>query len=178
MLSNITIHNLAIIDEVSASFEAGFNVLSGETGAGKSIIINALGLVLGDRASADLVRTGASEARVEALFVVPPGSEVQEVLARLGLPDHVVVKTLVMRSEAGRRLLVLMHGDRQVSAKRLAREAGVRRIDACTPDEARQRLEQWKDLTEQPLLYAPSVNVPQERLRSNLDAMFEIFGSI
>jgi probable F420-dependent oxidoreductase len=49
---------------------------------------------------------------------------------------------------------------------------------ACTPDEARQRLEQWKDLTEQPLLYAPSVNVPPERLRSNLDAMLEIFGSI
>ena len=48
---------------------------------------------------------------------------------------------------------------------------------ACTPDEARQRLEQWKDLTEQPLLYAPSVNVPPERLRSNLDAMLEIFGS-
>jgi alkanesulfonate monooxygenase SsuD/methylene tetrahydromethanopterin reductase-like flavin-dependent oxidoreductase (luciferase family) len=48
---------------------------------------------------------------------------------------------------------------------------------ACTPDEARQRLEQWKDLTEQPLLYAPSVNVPPERLRSNMDAMLEIFGS-
>ena len=48
---------------------------------------------------------------------------------------------------------------------------------ACTPDEARQRLEQWKDLTEQPLLYAPSVSVPPERLRSNLDAMLEIFGS-
>jgi probable F420-dependent oxidoreductase len=48
---------------------------------------------------------------------------------------------------------------------------------ACTADEARQRLEQWNDLTEQPLLYAPSVNVPPERLRSNLDAMLEIFGS-
>jgi Cys-tRNA(Pro) deacylase len=54
----------------------------------------------------------------------------------LGVPDHVVVKTLVMRTDAGRRLLVLMHGDRQVSAKRLARETGARRIAACSPEEA------------------------------------------
>lgn len=54
----------------------------------------------------------------------------------LGLSLHAVVKTLVMRTDGGERLLVLMHGDRQVSVKRLAREAGVRRIDACSPDEA------------------------------------------
>lgn len=54
----------------------------------------------------------------------------------LGVPDHLVVKTLVMRTDAGRRLLVLMHGDRQVSAKRLARETGARRIAACSPEEA------------------------------------------
>ena len=52
------------------------------------------------------------------------------------MPDDVVVKTLVMRTDAGRRMLVLMHGDRQVSAKRLARAAGARRISACSPDEA------------------------------------------
>jgi Cys-tRNA(Pro) deacylase len=54
----------------------------------------------------------------------------------LGVPDHVVVKTLVMRTDAGRWLLVLMHGDRQVSAKRLARETGARRIATCSPEEA------------------------------------------
>jgi alkanesulfonate monooxygenase SsuD/methylene tetrahydromethanopterin reductase-like flavin-dependent oxidoreductase (luciferase family) len=48
---------------------------------------------------------------------------------------------------------------------------------ACTPDEARQRMDQWKDLTEQPLLYAPTVGVPPERLTANLDAMLEIFGA-
>jgi probable F420-dependent oxidoreductase len=48
---------------------------------------------------------------------------------------------------------------------------------ACTPDEARERLDQWKDLTEQPLLYAPTVGVPPERIRANLDAMLSIFGS-
>jgi Cys-tRNA(Pro) deacylase len=54
----------------------------------------------------------------------------------LGVEDRVVVKTLVMRTDTGRRLLVLMHGDRQVSAKRLAREVGARNVRACTPDEA------------------------------------------
>jgi len=48
---------------------------------------------------------------------------------------------------------------------------------ACTPDEARDRLAEWRDLTDRPLLYAPSVGVPPERIRTNLDAMLEIFGS-
>jgi alkanesulfonate monooxygenase SsuD/methylene tetrahydromethanopterin reductase-like flavin-dependent oxidoreductase (luciferase family) len=48
---------------------------------------------------------------------------------------------------------------------------------ACTPDEARDRLSQWKDLTEEPLLYPPSVGVPKQRLQSNIDTMFELFGS-
>jgi alkanesulfonate monooxygenase SsuD/methylene tetrahydromethanopterin reductase-like flavin-dependent oxidoreductase (luciferase family) len=48
---------------------------------------------------------------------------------------------------------------------------------ACTPDEARERLAQWKDLTSEPLLYAPTVGVPPERVRANLDAMLAVFGS-
>jgi hypothetical protein len=48
---------------------------------------------------------------------------------------------------------------------------------ACTPDEARDRLAQWKDLTDEPLLYAPSVGVTPERLRANLDAILDLFGS-
>ncbi|MBQ3133674.1 MAG: DNA repair protein RecN [Clostridia bacterium] len=68
MLSALYIENLAIIERVEMSFEAGFNVLTGETGAGKSIIIDALGAVLGERTSRDLVRTGCSEALVTATF--------------------------------------------------------------------------------------------------------------
>jgi Cys-tRNA(Pro) deacylase len=54
----------------------------------------------------------------------------------LGVPASLVVKTLVMRTDAGQRVLVLMHGDRQVSARRLASEIRARRISACSPDEA------------------------------------------
>jgi Cys-tRNA(Pro) deacylase len=62
-----------------------------------------------------------------------------EVPARaLGVPEHAVVKTLVMQDEAGRPLLVLMHGDRTVSTKNLARQAGVKRIEPCRPEVAQR----------------------------------------
>ncbi|CAN5186285.1 DNA repair protein RecN [soil metagenome] len=68
MLSEIRIRNFAIIESVALQLQPGFNVLSGETGAGKSIIVGALGFLLGERGSADLVRTGADKAAVEGVF--------------------------------------------------------------------------------------------------------------
>ena len=56
----------------------------------------------------------------------------------LGVPEHAVVKTLVMQDEAARPLVVLMHGDRKVSTKNLARQAGVKRIEPCTPEAAQR----------------------------------------
>jgi Cys-tRNA(Pro) deacylase len=56
----------------------------------------------------------------------------------LGVPEHDIVKTLVMQDEAGRPLIVLMHGDRTVSTKNLARQAGVKRIEPCRPDAAQR----------------------------------------
>jgi len=56
--------------------------------------------------------------------------------ASLGVPEHAVVKTLVMQDEAGKPLIVLMHGDRKVSTKNLARQTGVKRIEPCKPDAA------------------------------------------
>ena len=70
MLAQLVITDFAIIDSLSASFSRGLNILSGETGAGKSIIINAANLILGGRASPDLIRTGAKRAVVEALFPI------------------------------------------------------------------------------------------------------------
>src|SRR5437773_5661444 len=68
MLRFLRISHLAVIDAVEVDFEAGFNVLTGETGAGKSILVEAVGLLLGGRASADLVRTGEGIATIEAIF--------------------------------------------------------------------------------------------------------------
>src|SRR4029450_9795516 len=68
MLRFLRIRNLAVIEAVDVEFEPGFNVLTGETGAGKSILVEAVGLLLGGRASQDLVRTGETQATIEAIF--------------------------------------------------------------------------------------------------------------
>src|SRR5947207_6668129 len=68
MLSFLRIKHLAVIDSVEVEFDPGLNVLTGETGAGKSILVEAVGLLLGGRASGDLVRTGEDAATIEAIF--------------------------------------------------------------------------------------------------------------
>src|SRR5262249_31874452 len=68
MLRFLRIQHLAVIDSVEVEFDSGLNVLTGETGAGKSILVEAVGLLLGGRASGDLVRTGEESATVEAIF--------------------------------------------------------------------------------------------------------------
>ena len=70
MISELTISNLAIIDTAKVSFKPGFNVLTGETGAGKSIIIDAISLLLGGRADTVLIRAGCHKAIVEGVFVL------------------------------------------------------------------------------------------------------------
>lgn len=70
MLYNLRVENIALIDKLNIEFSEGLNVLSGETGAGKSIIINSMNLILGERADRDLIRTGCDKARVEAVFYI------------------------------------------------------------------------------------------------------------
>jgi DNA repair protein RecN (Recombination protein N) len=76
MLRFLSIRHLAVIDRLELEFEPGLTVLTGETGAGKSILVGAVGLLVGGRASAELVRTGEDAATVEAVFGVPDGREV------------------------------------------------------------------------------------------------------
>ena len=75
MIRYLAISNLAVIESVSVDFEQSFNVLTGETGAGKSMLVGAVGLLLGGRASSDLVRTGEDVATVEAIFETASGDE-------------------------------------------------------------------------------------------------------
>ena len=76
------IRNFAIIEEAALEFGPGLNILSGETGAGKTIILSALGLLLGSRASPEIIRTDAKEAVVEALFEFEGEARVPELAAR------------------------------------------------------------------------------------------------
>lgn len=88
MLRSIYIKNIALIDERSMEFTQGLNILSGETGAGKSIIIDSLNFVLGERADKDLIKTGTVQGLVEAVFDVT-GAE--EILNEYGIEDELVI---------------------------------------------------------------------------------------
>jgi len=103
MLRELTIHNLAVIESVSVAFHPGFHVLTGETGAGKSIVIDALTLAAGGRGSAEMIRHGCDKADIEAVFDLPSGHPVWETLGRLGIEAD-REETLLIRRE------LLSHG--------------------------------------------------------------------
>ncbi|MFH1018238.1 MAG: DNA repair protein RecN [Pseudomonadota bacterium] len=98
MLRELKIRNLAILPEVRVDFEKGLNVLTGETGAGKSILIGALGLLAGDRASADDVRSGEETALVEAVLELPFSSPAWAIIREAGIqpspPELILRRTI------------------------------------------------------------------------------------
>ena len=85
MLQSLYLENIALIEKLGIELFPGFNVLTGETGAGKSIIIDAVNFVLGERTSRDLIRNGASKAKVDAVFSLNEGDRVYEALDKLGI---------------------------------------------------------------------------------------------
>ena len=107
MLLELSVQNLVLIERLSVELGAGFHVLTGETGAGKSMIVDALGLVLGGRASPDVVRKGEKEAEVEARFEVLPGSAAYEKLVAAGIPcdGELVVRRVVAAEGRSRAFL-------------------------------------------------------------------------
>src|SRR2546429_2307762 len=85
MLSLLNISNIALIDELRVEFDRGLNLLTGETGSGKSIIVDALGVLIGGRSATDLIKTGAERGYIEGLFSVAPGSELEGALVAAGI---------------------------------------------------------------------------------------------
>ena len=102
MLLELRIRNFAIIEEAHLEFGAGLNVLSGETGAGKTIILSALGLLLGSRASPDMIRSGEKEAQVEGLFELEGETAMPELAERTrdGTRRELIVRRII--AEGGR----------------------------------------------------------------------------
>ncbi|GIP15245.1 DNA repair protein RecN [Paenibacillus montaniterrae] len=98
MLHELSIRNMAVIEEANIHFHQGFHVLTGETGAGKSILIDALSLVVGGRGSADMVRYGCDKAEVEALFDLSGDHPVWQRLQSLGI-QHDSSEMLIVRRE-------------------------------------------------------------------------------
>ena len=105
MLETLKIKNLAVIDEAEIQFGAGLNILSGETGAGKSIVIQAISLLLGGRASNELIRTGCTEAIVEGVFDLSETPLINERLEAQGLSPAdgtLLIKRIVQTSGKNR----------------------------------------------------------------------------
>ncbi len=117
MIRFLSITNLAVIDRLELEFAPGFNVLTGETGAGKSILVGAVGLLVGGRASAELVRTGEETAAVQAVFESRDGGEVivrREVSSQgrsRAFVDGALVTSTALRDAAGS--LVDLHGQHE-----------------------------------------------------------------
>src|ERR1700689_4465444 len=85
MLQELVAENYAVVERLPIRFHSGLNLLTGETGSGKSILVDALGLLLGGRASADMVRTGESRARVAGIFDVRDQAPIRRQLETAGL---------------------------------------------------------------------------------------------
>lgn len=107
MLTLLRISGFALIDELELALGAGLTVVTGETGAGKSIIVDALGLLRGVRSSADVIRTGRDEARVEAAIELPAAGPVRDALAAEGrtIEGELLVRRTVARTGRGRAYL-------------------------------------------------------------------------
>src|SRR6184192_1112081 len=110
MLTELRIRNFAIIEQVTLPLAEGFNVLSGETGAGKSIIVGALGLLLGERGSADVVRTGSDRATVEGVFDLGDRADVRTRIDECGVEVEDGVVVLKREVQSNGRTRAWMNG--------------------------------------------------------------------
>lgn len=101
MLVELRLENYAVIDNLAVEFASGLNLLTGETGAGKSILIDALALLLGDKASAGVIRTGAEKAAISAVFEIEAGAEktVGEILENNGIDSDQDDESIILRRE-------------------------------------------------------------------------------
>ncbi len=115
MLRGLDIRDMLIIDRLELAFQPGLNVLTGETGAGKSILLDALGFVLGWRGRAELVRAGAEQGEVTAWFDLPPGHPAHAVLAEAGIEAEGEVILRRINARDGRKTAWV--NDRRVSGE-------------------------------------------------------------
>ena len=128
MLIELNIKHFAIIDKLSVSFIAGLNVISGETGAGKSIIIGAVSLLLGDRTSVDVIRSSEDSAAVEALFDIGDNPALKRKLLEMGFKSgyELTIRRVISRSGKNR-----VYIDNQLATLGALSEIGESLLNIC-----------------------------------------------
>ncbi|MEI7899196.1 MAG: DNA repair protein RecN [bacterium] len=132
MLQHLSVRNLAIVEEAAVAFGAGLNIITGETGAGKSVLMGALDLVLGGRADKSAIREGSPDAWVEAVFVLPDTRSADALLDAGGLPPCEDGRLLVRRSVASAGVGRCLVNDAPATVQTL-RKLGSLRVDIHGP---------------------------------------------
>lgn len=182
MLQSLHVHNFALLEDARVDFTRGFNVFTGETGAGKSILIDAFGVVLGGRASADYVRSGTDGLWVQAVFDVSGQQDIKNILTEQGIEaeDELFLKRQVSAAGKSRALvngvqvplavlkqlgarLVDIHGQHENQAL-LKAEAPLLVTDAFGGDELGKALAAYKELY---AVYTAAKEQVEQLLRDN-----------
>src|SRR5215471_18420930 len=109
MLQFLNISNIALIDDMQVEFESGLNLLTGETGSGKSIIVDALGVLIGGRFTSELLKSGTERGFIEGMFEVARTSELDKLLAHAGIDEEEEVETA---RKVDRKAAIPTSGDR------------------------------------------------------------------
>ncbi|MEK6530966.1 MAG: DNA repair protein RecN [Deltaproteobacteria bacterium] len=132
MLIELGIRDFAIIESLNISFGQGLNIFTGETGAGKTIIMDAIALILGDRASMEAIRTGTDEAEVQALFQVSGSDAIRDALTTAGIAfgEELIIRRIVSRAGKNR---IYINGS--LSTLSTLAELGRLLIDVCSQGE-------------------------------------------
>jgi DNA repair protein RecN (Recombination protein N) len=139
LLTYISVRNFAIIENIEVTFQPGMTALTGETGAGKSLLIDAIGLLLGDRATTNVVRTGAEQAVVEGIFhIVHP--DVKDVLASLDIPQE--DNELIVRRQISASNTNIIKINHKVVTLRDLREVTAKLADIHTQDDTHRLIQQ------------------------------------
>ena len=126
MLTHLAIRNLAVVDTAELDMEPGFTVLTGETGAGKSILVEALSLATGERADSNQVRTGETQADITACFEITPGTPLPSWAGDYDLAEECIMRRVIRADGRSRGSL----NGVPVTARRL-RELGACLLDIC-----------------------------------------------
>lgn len=146
MLKELYIKNVAVIDELRLNFDKGFHIFTGETGAGKSILVESIGLVLGEKAKGPLIRDGAPEATVEAIFDVSDFAAVKTLVIEEGLgnaddPDELIIRRQIHTS--GKNQVFINH---QRSSMALLKNISALLIDYTGQHEQIELLDTRRDI--------------------------------
>jgi DNA repair protein RecN (Recombination protein N) len=173
MLKELVIRHLAIIEEVHLQFSEGFHVLTGETGAGKSILIDALGLIAGGRASADFVRHGKEKAEIEAVFELEESHQARSLLEEWGFAAD-ELDLLIIRREitAGGKSTCRVNG--RVVTLALLKQLGLKLLDISGQHEHQSLLDSDEHLN----LLDQFGGEEIIRLRSKYQAIYREFKEI